>query len=233
MLTVSTTRCRQRTRELSPNKFTPNLSRPKRSSDRDTLLRIFKRCRNQTKPHKPINWTIQKSSTLKRKSKEESSILNSSMSTQEQDRRTMKKPTILSMKEKPFDDNQDKDDVDNPDEEDIDDNVEVSIVEMLHLFSTSDVPDNDTTKRQRIAFNKLAFGYREDLDIFPEPSQTSKQFTDEKFNNTMMLMQKLTSDNVSTKKKALKELRMQGKLMVQFIPCLFSPILKKQDQIAS
>jgi hypothetical protein len=49
----------------------------------------------------------------------------------------------------------------------------------------------------------------------------------------MMLMQKLTSDNVSTKKKALKELPMQGKLMVQFIPCLFLPILKKQDQIAS
>jgi hypothetical protein len=63
------------------------------------------------------------------------------------------------MKEKLFDDNQDKDDVDDADEEDIDDNVEVSIVEMLHLFSTSDVPDNNITKRQRIAFNKLAFGY--------------------------------------------------------------------------
>jgi hypothetical protein len=78
---------------------------------------------------------------------------------------------------------------------------------MLRLFTTSDVPDNDTTKRQRLAFNKRAFGYREDKDIFPEPLQTSKQFTDEKFNNTMMLMQKLTSDNATTKRKALKESR--------------------------
>jgi hypothetical protein len=167
--------------------------------------------------------SIHKSYTLKRKSNEESSIVHSSMSsTQEQERRPLKKPTIPSMKEKPFDDNQDKDDVNNPDEEDIDedidDDVEVTIGEMLHLFSTSDVPDNDTTRRQRIAFNILAFGYREHLDIFPEPSRTSKQFTDEKFNNTMMLMQKLTiSDNATTKKKALKESRTHYKKMGQFV----------------
>jgi hypothetical protein len=103
-----------------------SISRPKRSSDRDTLLRVFKQRQNQTKPHEPINWTISRKSIY---------FQFESMSTQEQERRPMKKPMIPSMKEKLFDDNQDKDDVDNPDEEDIDDNVEVSIVEMLHLFS--------------------------------------------------------------------------------------------------
>jgi hypothetical protein len=56
--------------------------------------------------------SIQKPTTLKQKSNVESSILNSSMSTQEHEKHPLKKPTILSMKEKPFDDNQDKDDVD-------------------------------------------------------------------------------------------------------------------------
>jgi hypothetical protein len=64
---------------------------------------------------------------------------------------------------------------------------------------------------ERLAFNENAFGYNAISDSFPEPSKSSTQFTDKKYKQAVTTMRQLESDNVNTKKKVLKALKLNDK----------------------
>jgi hypothetical protein len=86
-------------------------------------------------------------------------------------------------------------------EDDNHDNVDVSDLEMVDVAFMTDVPNNEVTQRQRLAFNVRAFGYNSISDIFPTPPKSSTQFTNEKFSETLDIMRQIQSDDVDAKKK--------------------------------
>jgi hypothetical protein len=101
-------------------------------------------------------------------------------------------------------------------EDDNHDNVDVSDLEMVGVAFMTDVPDNEVTQRQRLAFNVPAFGYNCISDIFPTPPKSSTQFTDEKFSETLDIMRQIQSNDVDAKKKVLKTSKLNYKKAHQF-----------------
>jgi hypothetical protein len=96
------------------------------------------------------------------------------------------------------------------------DNVDVSDSEMVEVAFMTDVPDNEVTQRQRLAFNARAFGYNAISDIFPMPPKSSTQFTDKKYSETLDIMRQIQSDDVDAKKKVLKASKLNYKKTQQF-----------------
>jgi hypothetical protein len=91
---------------------------------------------------------------------------------------------------------------DNTSEHDKHDNVMVvSDSEMVDVAFMTDVPDNEVTQCQQLAFNEHAFGYNAVSDIFPLPPKSSTQFTDNKYNETLEIMRQLKSNDIDAKKK--------------------------------
>jgi hypothetical protein len=80
---------------------------------------------------------------------------------------------------------------DNSSEHDKHDNVDVSDSEMVEVAFMTDVPDNEVTQRQRLAFNAQVFGYNTISDIFPTPPKSSTQFTNKKYSETLDIMRQI------------------------------------------
>jgi hypothetical protein len=62
--------------------------------------------------------------------------------------------------------------------------------EILDVAFMTDVPSDDVTICQQLAFNGKAFRYNAISDCFPEPPKSSTQYTDKKYKQTLDIMRK-------------------------------------------
>jgi hypothetical protein len=105
---------------------------------------------------------------------------------------------------------------DNSSEDNKHDNVDVPDSEMVEVAFMTDVPDNEVTQRQRLAFNVQAFGYNAISDIFPTPPKSRTQFTNEKYSETLDILRQIQSGDVDAKKKVLKASKLNYNKAQQF-----------------